>query len=399
MKQKFKVRCSSCYSKNLEVLFDFGDKPLAGYFPLRSEESSDFSIELRLLQCGVCHLVQIDPDLDDRELFADYRYLSKYSMQTHFNDLANWIESELRLEPNSNIFEIGSNDGTLQKSMRERGYEVIGVDPAFNVVQRAISGGFQVHNEFFSSVFVRNQNLMESQDLVISCNSFAHITDINEIAKGISEILRPRGIALIEVQAWPKLVETHSFDFIYHEHKYYYHLASIQNLMQKYDLWLKFVKHIPIHGGSYRLVFEKGGQKSIANTLISKEFVPSNADIRRKIKKFTHELAKLDRYLFESRGSGIKVVGFGAAGRGNMLLSFLKESSLLPFVLDESPERVGRIMGISGIPILDFQNLQQDEYDECLVLAWNHFDSIARKWPHEGKKLICPLPKFHFYNT
>lgn len=90
--------------------------------------------------------------------------------------------------------------------------------------------------------------------------------------------------------------------------------------------------------------------------------------------------------------SGGRVIGFGASGRANMLISYMNIQKEIPVVFDESPERIGRNLGFSGIQIQSLENLSEDEYTHCVVLAWNFFDSVAKKWPHKGKILISPLP-------
>jgi SAM-dependent methyltransferase len=320
-------------------------------------------------------------------------------MTSHFEDLANWIADSLRIDLSSRILEIGSNDGTLQRSMKQLGFDVEGVDPAANITARAKEEGFLVFNDFFSFQFVKNEDLLEKYDLVISCNSFAHVSDIRSIASGISAALKPNGLAIIEVQSWPKLVKDHSFDFVYHEHKYYYHLAALNRLMSPVGLRLKFVEQIPIHGGSYRLVFEKSDSVETSLSISATEWIPSIEAVRVGIGSYVSELSKLNTYLLDAKDRRSQIIGFGAAGRGNMLISFLDNANLIPYIVDESPERIGRMMGLSGIPIIGLDNLKDEDYEECVVFAWNHFAGISKKWPHKGKKLICPLPRLRIIDT
>ena len=82
-----------------------------------------------------------------------------------------------------------------------------------------------------------------------------------------------------------------------------------------------------------------------------------------------------------------------------MLLHNLNISNILKYVLDESPERVGRLMAISGIPVEDFSELDEADYDICIILAWNYSEAIQKKWQHKNKLLITPLPQMTFYRT
>jgi len=85
------------------------------------------------------------------------------------------------------------------------------------------------------------------------------------------------------------------------------------------------------------------------------------------------------------------VIAFGASVRGNLVLAQLSRRDDIKAVFDESPERIGREMGLTGIPMGDFRQIDQCEYDTCLILAWNLAEEIINKWPHRGKLLIVPL--------
>ena len=99
--------------------------------------------------------------------------------------------------------------------------------------------------------------------------------------------------------------------------------------------------------------------------------------------------------LTDKRKKGFKIIGFGASGRANMLIAHMKPSGLIDYILDESPERIGRNLGLSKINILEFETFKsqsEDSYDQVLVLAWNFYSEIKSKWPHKNKILIQPLP-------
>ena len=64
-----------------------------------------------------------------------------------------------------------------------KGFDITGVDPAENVTDRAKAKGHKVYNDYFSPKFVLEHGLTDSYELVISCNSFAHISNIREICE------------------------------------------------------------------------------------------------------------------------------------------------------------------------------------------------------------------------
>jgi SAM-dependent methyltransferase len=383
----------------LEVVYDFGVVPLAGYFPRKGEEDPRYLAPMQLLLCDNCLLAQITPDVADEILFSDYRYISSVGMQEHFNGFAEWFTLELNPSKTLQILEIGCNDGPLLRALSESGFNPVGIDPATNIVKMAQAKGFEVINDFFNESILDKYNLRNSQDVVISCNSFAHISDISGIAKAVSESLKYDGIFIVEVQSLPELIKNKSFDFIYHEHKYYYSIKSIEYLLKQYGLSLIDGMKINTHGGSYRLVFsknlhDKSGRIKEIQKEESKEAITKEALIS-GIETFMRQIELTGTFLRECKGEGKRVVGFGASGRANMLLCYLQEdASIIEGIFDESVERIGRNMGFTNIPIVAFTGVAKDKYDAMIILAWNYATTVLPKLPVFRVPIVIPLPVY-----
>ena len=397
--------CSGCNTNNLEIIWDFKKVPLAGYFPIKGSENLKNLIPMTLIQCSNCMLVQINPNVSDNLLFEDYRYISSVGMQRHFNEFADWFVSSFAPMVNCEILEIGCNDGPLLESLTQHGFNPIGIDPASNIVKLAIAKSLNVVNDFFSLESAEKYSFESKFDYVISCNSFAHISKIGEIAAAVSFVLKENGRFIVEVQSFNELVKSLAFDFVYHEHKFYYTLNSIENLLENFGLHLVDVELISSHGGSYRLTFSnstviKSDRLNLEIERESASNVLNVEDVRLQVQKFMENIDYLGEELQTLKDSGLKIIGFGASGRANMQLSYLGEkASLIDYVVDESRERIGRNLAFSGVGIKDYADLKGDEYDVCVILAWNFADQIMEKMQHPGKIFIIPFPEFKMIRT
>src|SRR5204862_5847591 len=85
----------------------------------------------------------------------------------------------------------------------------------------------------------------------------AHVADLPGVVAGISTVLKPGGVAVIEVPYVKDLIDHVEFDTIYHEHLCYFSLTALDNLFRGHDLWLQDVERVAIHGGSLRLFVGK----------------------------------------------------------------------------------------------------------------------------------------------
>jgi SAM-dependent methyltransferase len=372
---------------------------LAGYFPLPGESQEKFLIPMELRSCKECQLVQINPDVSDELLFADYRYVSSVGMQPHFDSFANWFEESHLADQNSTILEIGCNDGPLLDALTKKGYRPIGIDPASNIVGQARQKGLNVICDFFNLESVEANNLVNACDILISCNSFAHISDIDVIAKSVAHALKPTGFFIVEIQSLLDLVESKAFDFVYHEHKYYYSIVSISKLLHRHGMYLVDGMEITTHGGSMRLVFSKSknGESENLKNMIKKEtsvdLSPTALGI--SIVSFMNEIQKLKFFLKSISEENQVCVGVGASGRANMLLNYLlPEARVINAVYDESPERIGREMALSEIPVERLAEANKLAPGTVVVLAWNYSEVLINKWPNQQSTFVIPLPEF-----
>ena len=145
--------CQACGNQNLSLVHDFGEVALAGYFPRVGEIKLPF-LEMKLLLCNNCYLYQINPNIDDHYLFADYRYVSSIGMSEHFFDLANWWLKLEKPNTNSKILEIGCNDGPLLHALSNLGFKPVGIDPAKNIITNSKYKEIDVIEDFFNSLSV-----------------------------------------------------------------------------------------------------------------------------------------------------------------------------------------------------------------------------------------------------
>jgi hypothetical protein len=78
-----------------------------------------------------------------------------------------------------------------------------------------------------------------------------------------------------------------------------------------------------------------------------------------------------------------------------MLLNYiLPEAKVITAVYDESPERIGREMALSGVPVKRLEPSPDKFPAIALVLAWNFSDVLIKKWNNPNSIFVLPLPEF-----
>ena len=390
-----RTSCAGCGNTELITLLDLGSVPFVGEFPSRVDLDNQTRWSLQLVFCNKCKLVQTDSLINPKVAFKDYKYLSSVSLSEYFKEVANVLDKKYNVK-GKDILEIGCNDGVLLEPLCELGANAVGVDPSESV-EVAKQRGLKVHRGFFS--YDSHVTFKNKFDLVLSNNAFAHIIDIHDVVKGVNHVLKPNGEFIFEVHYLKSLIVENQWDNIYHEHIYYYSLTALNNIFKQYDMTIIDYEIIPIHSGSIRVTVSNSKQETPQKVLdkIDLESVTIcdlsyltqySIDVKQHILDFNKMFYNLDQ----------NVVGYGASGRAGIFCSMTElDVHDIEFIVDESPQRAGRYLSGTKIPIVDFEHLQitndiMDNIDVIFIFAWNYSKMIIEKTRHLNCKYLVAFP-------
>ena len=159
----------------------------------------------------------------------------------------------LKLNQNSFVVELASNDGYLLKNFVELGIPCLGIEPTKSTANVSREKGIETIEEFFGRDFAKKLSQDKKADLIIGNNVYAHVPDINDFTAGIKELLSPNGTVTLEFPHLVELVQNNQFDTIYHEHYSYLSLFSVSQIFNKAGLKIYKVDKLQTHGGSIRI--------------------------------------------------------------------------------------------------------------------------------------------------
>jgi len=375
--------CRVCKGKNLQKVISLGMTPPANAF-LKKEDLSkkeDF-FPLVTHYCNDCNFVQLLDIVSPELLFKDYIYVSSTSpvFVEHFKELAQNVIKKFKLQKNSLIVDIGSNDGILLKPFKEQNMIVLGVDPAEKIAALATKIGIQTLPEFFTPTLAKKITKEKGKAKIVSATSvFSHIDDLDGFIEGVKELLDEDGVFIIEVYYLLELIEKNLFDTIYHEHLSYFTLKTMSKLLERLGMQIFDVEITQTHGGSLRVFAQKkNGPHKVQASL--KSFLKNESDKKlddistytnfsKKIQSNKKELVEL---LSTLKAQGKKIVGYGAPAKGNTLLNYFGiGTELLDHIIDDSTWKQALLTPGKHIPVYGFEQLSKHRPDYILILAWN----------------------------
>lgn len=376
----------------------------------RSEDQLDTMepfYPLHVLVCEQCLLVQLKEYVAPEHIFREYAYFSSYSTSwvEHARTYCSMIQGRLNLGRNSLVVEIASNDGYLLQHFLPFGIPVIGIEPAHNVAQVAVSKGIETRTDFFGLDLARRMVIEGRQaDLIVANNVLPHVPNLNDFVAGIAHLLKPSGVATLEFPHLARLMEENQFDTIYHEHFSYLSLLAVDAVAARHGLKIIDVEELPTHGGSLRVYWslQQSGwvpKPSVADLLARERVL--GLDQLETYTSFTEQVRRTKRELLallvDLKNRGKRICGYGAPGKGNTLLNYCGIGpDFIDFTVDRNPYKHALYTPGMHIPIRPVAALDETRPDYILILPWNLKDEIISQMRHVaewGAKFIIPIPR------
>jgi len=406
---KSRQSCAFCASKNLSPIEDFGEVALAGGFLKPEDFATEPRFPMRLAFCHDCFAVQLTDIVDPELLFKRYFYFSSAirTLREHFVDYATEVVSRFLDPAVATVVEIGCNDGILLKPIADQKvHNVIGVDPATNVVAQVDDARIRIINDFFSEATAcAILSEFGPADLIVANNVFAHIADIGGVAAGIQHLLGDDGVFVFEVHYLGKIIHGLQYDMIYHEHLYYYSLLALENFFSRFGMVVFDVKSISIHAGSMRYYVCKAAGRhakdpscrveQLRNEERRKGFDRYETYVRFAADVYSRKVALMN-FLARLRAEGRRVVGYGASGRANTIIQYCGIThEHIEYLVDDASAKHGYYTPGSHFEIRPSSSIRDDPPDYLLVFAWGYYSEIAEKhrsFFESGGRMLVPLP-------
>ncbi len=375
------------------TVLDLGTAPPSNaYLTAADLHKTEAWLPLRIGVCENCWLVQTEDVVAADVLFdKDYAYFSSTSSTwlSHAKSYVDAMVARFGLNGASLVLEVAANDGYLLQYVQERRIPNYGIEPTLSTATAARAKGLDIITAFFGQTLAAELCSKGRQvDLLTANNVFAHVPDVNDFAAGIATVLKPTGVATIEVAHILSLIRENQFDTIYHEHYSYWSLAAAEHLLARHGLRVFDVELLPTHGGSLRLFLQRadtGSQRDGAGltsvrSLEAAAGLQSRAAYEGLQTRANAARDGLVRFLTEVKSRKQSICAYGAAAKGNTLLNFARAGpDLLPWVADASPSKQGKYLPGSRIPVLHPERIASERPGWIFILPWNIKNEIMQQ--------------------
>ncbi len=399
-----------CESAEFQTVIDLGLHPLGNSLISKASlDQADPVFPLVVKRCQKCSLVQLVDIIDANEIYknVDYLYFSSDmpGLDKYFGSYADDVSSRFLSGdrgPVETVVEIGSNDGIMLNLLKDRAH-ILGIDPATNVVLRALKRGIPTLPVFFSeSIAKKIVKEWGQAKVIIGNNCIAHLNDLHDLVRGVKVLLESNGVFVIECNYWGGMVKNVNYSLIYHDHYSYFSLKVWQDFSKKYGMRVFDAVVTPAQGGSLRLFLcNDSGKWSETPRLKELEQEEKSTQLNdyetclRYRDDVLRVAGKLRRILEEIKGQGRTVAGYGAAAKGFTILRCSEiGADFIGYFVDDSPAKQGLYTPVDHIPIISRKEAEENLPDYFIILAPNYARVIIEKeakYRDGGGKFIVPI--------
>ncbi len=392
--------CRLCKSKSLKVLWDLNPSPYGDLFCDEQNKAKTLAqIKLTLQMCDSCKFVQLGEEVNIDEIYRDYLYNSSITpgLPSFYNRLSSRLICSLNLNSSDLVIDIGSNDGTALVPFKEKGFKVVGVEPAIKPAEKANSNGITTINSYLSEDTVSEVLSKFGQAHLVMANYVSsNVPDPVEFFKLIKSLIHVDGVISIVTGYHPDQFSINMFEYINHDHLSYFSVSSALVLADLAGLKLISAEKIEHKGGSIHFIFKSSetlseSQESI-NQLAQREYwmridkLSFYDDFKNRV-----EVEKLKcRKLLPESG----LVGIGASISTTHLLHQFEIGNRFDLLLDDDLNKINKFSPGFGIKVQALNSYHDDSRNFVTILAWQHSKILLRKYRelNQTAKILIPLP-------
>ena len=378
--------CVACGNHELIPTLNLGNQPLANSYTKEEDEILP-EFPLMINRCSNCNHIQLSVAVNPDLMFKDYLYVSGTSKTLidyfkWFADFTSEYYNNIFNQQELSVLDIGSNDGSMLDAFKNLGITTQGIDPAENLYEESSKKHNTICGYFDESTLPK---LNSNANIITAQNVFAHNYDPLNFMKNVATIMKNNSLFFVQTSQ-ANMILNNEFDTIYHEHISFYNIKSMKELCDRAGLFLIDVIKSPIHGTSYIFIIAKDEilkrSANIENLIKLEEIAglyseKTYEDYKNKCLDFKNNI---NSSVAEYRENGYKIIGYGAAAKGNTLLNFANLE--LDYIIDDNKLKQnyftpGMSIKIVSIDILD--TYSSSDKILFIPLAWNFFTEIKSK--------------------
>jgi hypothetical protein len=296
------------------------------------------------------------------------------------------MRDRFALTADSRVIEIGATRGIFLRHLHAIGIPALGV-PSASIAQTTPDGD-GVPSEvtvFGASTAMEIAVGYGRAALVMAVDVLPKMPDMFDFMAGITCILRPNGVLVLQFPHLLALIQRLQFDAFRHDTYAYLSLAALERVLHSVGLRVFDVERVADQGGSLR-VYACHAAAAVSTRLSVRAARQAEAfaaiDKRDFYTGFAARAAaaqaEIRDFLHIRTAAGRRIAAYGATARGTTLLNSCGVTpARIEMVADPDPAKAGHTIPGCRIPIVPVETLLDTRPDDVIILPWPHAAEIA----------------------
>lgn len=340
-----------------DVLMTFNNMPgSAQDIPTKEEVPNDHGIELKLMQCSHCGLVQFPCEpvpYYKKVIRAGGGTTTMVNLRnTQYQELLNTFDLK-----GKKILEVGCGKGEFLKIWKGYDVHAVGIEYDQELVDRANREGMEVYKAYADDESTKLPGA--PYDAFVQFNFLEHQPYPNDMVKCIYNNLTEDGVGLVTVPSLEYILKYDGYYELIKDHIAYYSEESLKFLFQKNGF--EIVDCHTVNRDTHSIMVKK--RKKVDVSAWAENFDSLKAELH----------AYADYYIAE----GKTVAVWGASHQGFTLIPSLGLSEKISYIIDSAPFKQGKYAPASHVPIVDRKHFFEEPVASILIVAPGYTDEIA----------------------
>lgn len=351
-------KCILCGSllDDADTLFSCANMPgSAQDIPSKEELQNDHGVDLTLVQCKYCGLVQIPTKpvhYYKKVIRAGGGSTTMVALRKQqYEDLIKRFDLY-----GKKILEVGCGQGEFLRIWKNYDVRAVGIEFDVALVSKARGEGLEVYKAFAENAATE---LPEAPfDAFVQFNFLEHQPHPNEMLQCIYHNLTEDGVGLVTVPSLEYILQNGYYEII-KDHIAYYSKETLYFLFQK---------------NGFEIVDYQTVNRDTHAITVRKRHLHDASVWQESFKILKKELLE---HINSYRAKGKKVAVWGASHQGFTLLSSLGLGDKISYIIDSAPFKQGKYSPASHVPIVDKRHYFEEQVDSIIIMAPGYTDEIA----------------------
>jgi hypothetical protein len=361
------MACLVCGSKAVAAQLDVGRHPVSSFFLLR-KDAPERNFRLALGQCEQCGTIQMMEVVPHDALLPPYDWLFAREPEEHLDEVVDQIVALPGVDTNSVIGALTSKDDTTIDRFIRKGFsntwrvkldEDLGVTkPAANIetVQKLTTP------ERMTEIAARRG----AADVLIVRHIMEHAEDLHAFIGGIAALVKPGGIAMVEVPDCTPSLRLHDYCMVWEEHSLFLTPETFSPLLTigGFESIRTDIYPLPFENSLVQLARKTSAPGPLRITPAASAQVGLLKSYAANYEPAREELrANLERV----RATKGPIALFGAGHLACAFVNFMGVADLIEFVADDTSQKQNKFLPGARLPILPSAALAERGIALCLL--------------------------------